>query len=181
MGLFYTGKGDSGQSNVGGKKVSKDSPEMQALGDLDELNSLVGLVRTRVLPAKVKNVLEEVQQNLFIIQANIGAMLFGSEFPAPPMQRIKIIALEKLIELYEKQVKPRRGFIIPGSNEKSAWFDLVRTVSRRAERSVVALSKRHKVSPEILAYLNRLSSLFFALGRVMAKAVARKEKNPNYK
>lgn len=180
MGLFYTGKGDGGQSNIGGKKIDKTCVEMRSLGELDELNSLLGLARTQKISAKTKAILKDIQQDLFIVQANIGALLFGNEWPAPPLLPEKIKKLEQWIDDFEKKVKPARGFIIAGENQASAWLDLARTVSRRAEREVLVVAKEQAIDANVLAYMNRLSSLMFALARLEAKKRKTKEEHPRY-
>lgn len=197
MGLFYTGKGDKGKSIVGKKKIDKTSIEIEALGDLDELNSLLGIVRHRMLDKRFKEIILDVQENLFIIQANVaGSMLARrsfsgggvSKFKPPEFKDLKIKELEKIIDNLERKIKPAKKFIIPGAMEKSAWLDYARAVSRRAERSVLRFSKNYKLrttdyklDPNILAYLNRLSSLFFALARMIVKESDKSEKYPKYR
>lgn len=180
MSLFYTGKGDKGESFVGGKKFDKSSIEIEMLGDLDELNSLIGLVKNQKLSKDFKKILEVIQEDLFIIQANAAAFIFSKHKPLL-FKKEKIIWLEKIINDFEKKIKPERSFVISGTDEISAWLDLLRAVSRRVERKAVQFSKKRKLSPEILAYLNRLSSLFFAMARMAAKKSGKKEKSPNYK
>lgn len=178
--FFYTGKGDRGRSAIGKKKFSKDSPIIEALGELDELNSFIGVARSTQTQTQLAKKLQNVQQNLFIIQAQIAWFLYP-KFKPPELKQEKIQDLERKIENAEKTIKPERGFIISGSSAVSAWLDLLRAVSRRAERRVCALSKKHKVQPEILAYLNRLSSYFYALARLEIHNKKIKEPRPRYK
>jgi len=180
MGLFYTGKGDKGKSIVGKKTIDKTCIEIVGLGDLDELNSLLGLVKSKMSAREMRAILQEAQENLFIIQANLAHFMF-SKFPAPKLKQEKIAKIEKLIDSFEKRVKPEKGFIVGGSNETSAWFDYARAAARRAERSTLAFSKKRRLAPEILAYLNRLSSLLFAMGRIEAKKSKQKEGHPSYR
>ena len=177
--FFYTGKGDKGCSVVGKKKYPKDSPLLEVLGELDELNSLLGLVRAVIKQKELSQKLEAVQQNLFIIQAGIAWFLYP-KFAPPQLKQEKIKSLEQEIESAEKTIKPERGFIISGSNAVSAWLDLLRAVSRRVERKVFTLSKKYKVPPEILTYLNRLSSYFYALARLEIHKQKIKEPRPRY-
>lgn len=179
MGLFYTGKGDKGKSIVGKKKIDKTSIELEALGDLDELNSLLGTIKHRVSNS-FKRIIENVQENLFIIQANVASFMFP-KFKSPEFKQTKIKELEKLIDNFERKIKPAKKFIIPGSTEKSALLDYVRAVSRRAERNVLRYSKKHYLNPDILTYFNRLSSLFFAMARMSNKLSDRKERYPQYR
>ncbi len=186
MGLYYTGKGDSGESVVGAKKIDKTSLEIEAIGELDELNSFIGLVKTGKISEEFIAILSRVQENLFIIQANTAEFMFHDEngkpkYPAPKFPAEKIKEVEKIIEDYEKEVNPGKGFIVAGSNKYSAWLDVLRAVSRRAERRVLSFNKVHPLPHEILAYMNRLSSLFFAMARVNSKREDIKESNPKYK
>lgn len=178
--LFYTGKGDRGASSIGKKKVPKDSLVLETLGELDELNSLLGLARSALHEQGISKKLEQVQENLFIIQARIAWVLFP-KFKAPQLGREKISSMEKEIEGIEKLIRPERGFIVPGSNARSAWLDVARAVSRRAERRVYELSKKKKLPQEILTYMNRLSSYLYALARLEAWREKRKEFHPTYK
>lgn len=191
MGLFYTGKGDKGISSVGKRKILvKDSVISEALGALDELNSLVGLIRHQKVSEEFIPLLEEIQENLFIVQAQVASALFSIpgepalvsnrnlEVPVFSEERIK--KLERVIDEFEKEVKPARSFVLPGASEGAAWLDFTRTVVRRVERAVVAFSKKYSLATEPLAYMNRLSSLFFAMARVEVKRREIREKYPHY-
>jgi cob(I)alamin adenosyltransferase len=182
MGLFYTSKGDKGISDLGRKKIKKTALEIEAVGALDELNSLLGVVKNQSF-GKLNNlfrkILNEVQEDLFIIQAHIGAVMVKNEFKPPLFTKNKIIKLEKLIDDFEKKIKPQRGFIVYGATKQTGWLDYARAVSRRAERRVLKLE--NKLQPEIFAYLNRLSSLLYAMARFSAKQRKKKEKKPLYK
>ncbi len=185
--FFYTGKGDRGCSVIGKKKYPKDSPLLEALGELDELNSFIGVARATFKQKQLSKKLQNVQENLFIIQASIAWFLYP-KFTSPELKQEKIKGLEQEIESTEKTIKPERGFIISGSNIVSSWLDLLRAVSRRIERKVFTLSrlnggqaKKYKVPPEILTYLNRLSSYFYALARLEIHKQKIKEPRPRYK
>lgn len=179
MGLFYTGKGDKGSSLIGKKKVPKDSPIVEALGDLDELNSLLGVVKTQVRKPNLAKKLERVQENLFIIQARIAWLMYP-KFPSPQMTSDKTRAMEREIGAIEKKIKPERGFVISGSDPVASWLDMLRAVSRRVERRVVKLHKTRALPQEIITYLNRLSSYLYALARAEAAAKKIKEPRPAY-
>ncbi len=179
MALFYTGKGDRGSSRIGKKKYPKDSPIVEALGDLDELNSWIGVVKTQVHKPNLAKKLEGVQENLFIIQARIAWLMYP-KFPAPQMTEEKIKAMEQEIDSIEKKIKPQRGFVISGSDLVSSWLDMLRAVSRRVERRVVKLHKAQPLPQEILTYLNRLSSYLYALARAEAAEKKIKESRPTY-
>lgn len=180
MGLFYTGRGDKGSSYIGKQKVPKDSPIVEALGDLDELNSLLGVVRTQVRRPTLQKKLQGVQENLFIIQARIAWLMYP-KFPSPQMTKDKVRVMEREIDAIEKKIKPARGFVISGSDLTASWLDMLRAVSRRAERRAVKLHKTHTLPQEIITYLNRLSSYLYALAREEAAVKKVKESHPTYK
>lgn len=180
VGLFYTGKGDAGKSAIGRKKISKAALVVGALGALDELNSLIGAVRHERISPENKALLDQVQEHLFIIQANVAGALFGSGRGVPKMARTTIIEMEKRIDAFEERVKPARKFIIPGGTPGSAWLDVLRACARNVERIVVSFSETRRLAPEVLAYMNRLSSLFFAMARMEAKRSGIKERHPRY-
>jgi cob(I)alamin adenosyltransferase len=180
MRLFYTGKGDKGSSRIGKTNIPKDSPIVEALGDLDELNSLLGVVKTQAQKPGLVKKLEKIQENLFIIQARIAWFMYP-KFPSPQITKDKIKEMELQIDAIEKKIKPKRGFIISGSDPVSSWLDLLRAVARRAERRVVKLHKNRTLPKEIITYLNRLSSYLYALARAAAAAKKIKEPRPAYK
>jgi len=184
MSIFYTGQGDTGESNLGGdKKVDKSCIEIETLNVLDELNSLIGLVKTQALPDFIKEMLDSIQEDLFIIQAHIGSLMFETKSSSPNFLPDKVNKLEEWSDYFEKKVQPARGFVIPGATGPSAWLHWLRAVSRRTELSIVHLNKttNGKLSPAILAYHNRLSSVFYAMARYLVKEAGKEEKNPLYK
>ncbi|MBI4128332.1 MAG: cob(I)yrinic acid a,c-diamide adenosyltransferase [Parcubacteria group bacterium] len=182
MGVFYTGKGDGGVSDLGKKKVPKVSHEMAVLNSLDRLNSLLGLIKHQDLPADYPHILREVQENLFIIQANVAALLYGGEVKAPPFSEDKTKRVETLIDELEEKVQPAKKFIIPGATQGSSWLDIARTFAREAERTALQLpdSQREQLGQPIFSYLNRLSSLLFALARFEVKQQGVAEEHPKY-
>lgn len=181
MGLFYTGKGDKGRSYIGKKSVDKTCVEIEALGNLDELNSLLGLIKSEKVSKEVKKHLHNIQEKLFIIQAQLATLLMKMKYKAPVLKKEAIKNIEKIIQKIEREVKPAKKFIIPGGHSTSAWLDYARSVARKTERSVLQTLKKKKVPPETLAYLNRLSSLLFALARYEMKKRNKQEKHPQYK
>lgn len=178
MTIYFSGKGDKGQSLVGKKKVAKNSLILEVLGELDELNSLIGLAKN-YLPKKHFSQLTGIQNDLFIIQANIAWFMY-SKFKAPELKKERVEFFEKEIAAIEKKIKPQQNFIIYGSSQNSAWCDYLRAVARKVERKVVAFNKKHRLDPIILSYLNRLSSYFYALARLMAFQQNKKEIQPWY-
>jgi len=175
MALKHLGSGDNGKSCFGKKWAKKTCPEIEALGALDELNSLLGLIRNQKIIKEYKNILLGVQQDLFVIQAFIAGALFGKKYKG--LKEEKIAETEKLIRKYSIEAGEIKNFIISGENEASAWLDYARTVARRAERRILPVKKMDKNS---LVYLNRLSSLFFVMARVCAKKKSKKEPAPVY-
>src|SRR3989344_7705713 len=171
---FYTGKGDKGASNLFGcgESISKTDPRFEALGAVDELNSYLGICRSLTEEEKIISALREAQENLFIIQAELGGaknMMVGEE---------KIQKLEKIIDEFGNIVGPITKFTIPGGDPLSARLDFGRALARRAERRAAAL--KNKISPAALAYLNRLSSLLFVLARYANKKAGAPEDHPSY-
>jgi cob(I)alamin adenosyltransferase len=186
--MLYTRKGDNGTTKTFGcdQRISKSSIVAEALGSLDEVNSFLGLVRakTNKKTFQIKNkkisyseLVLEIQQNLFIIQAEVAGSTLN-------ITAEKIIKIEKIVDEIEKVLPPIKSFYISGATEVSATFDFARTLARRAERRVVAVKEEGKatVSAETLTYLNRLSSLLYALARISSCLKKRaKEIKPNYK
>lgn len=185
--MLYTRKGDGGTTKTFGcdQRISKSSLVAEALGVLDEINSFLGIARARstrrsfkikTKEIKFSDIILEIQQNLFIIQAEVaGATLFIDQ------EKIKII--ESIIDGIEKILPPINSFFISGSTELSATFDFARTLARKAERRVIAAKEegKIKVSDSTLAYLNRLSSLLYALARISSHAEGMEEIKPDYK
>jgi cob(I)alamin adenosyltransferase len=176
--MFYTRKGDKGFSKFGNYKISKDNYIIDLLGELDELNSLVGLSKNYVRRYKKK--LENIQNDLFIIQAQISYILYP-KFNPPKIKPSKIKALESEINKIENKIKPKPAFIIPGKNKESGWLHYLRTVCRRVERKLIYVNKRNKIDPIILSYINRLSSYFYSLAREIVYLRGLKEDYPSYK
>lgn len=168
MTIFYTGRGDKGKSAMGARKIAKDDPLFEALGALDELNSWLGFCQYKKL--------RPVQEDLFIAQAEIGAIGMRRKSKIQ-MTNAKTKRLEKEIAKVDAIVPPIKKFIIPGASELSAKLDVARALARRAERAAVKI----KASPDLLAYLNRLSSFLFALARLVNFKLNRREEHPTYR
>ena len=179
MPTFYTGKGDGGKSYVGKKSVSKTCLEIEALGQLDELNSMIGVLKSHKVSKDLRRILHEIQENLFIVQSHVANIMLNEKFKVPEFKNIKIKEAEEIIEIIEKKLPPLRKFVISGANQTSAWLDLMRAKSRNVERSVLKIKKIDRLDQGLRTYLNRLSSLFFALAR--QEAGNKKENNPSYK
>ncbi|MEK7582029.1 MAG: cob(I)yrinic acid a,c-diamide adenosyltransferase [Patescibacteria group bacterium] len=177
--MLYTRKGDSGISGLLGTRgcFPKNSPIYDALGTLDELNSLLGVCRAFSSREKrkidVAKEIKNIQECLFIVQAELA----GS---SKSILQTHIEELERAIGEIEALIENPHAFVIPGSNKLSALFDYARSVSRRAERSVLGEQASQKVSSQTRVYLNRLSSLLYALARYSAVLGGVKESSPSY-
>lgn len=176
---LFTGKGDGGTTKTFGcnqQRISKASALPEALGSLDELNAFVGFAKMRAADSpRIRASLLATQETLFIVQAHIA----GSDKKLPEGA---VAALEAVVNQIESEIPPITAFSIAGGTELSALLDVARTLARRAERRVIAVSDEglHAVSPETKAYLNRLSSLLFALARLANHLAGVAEENPKY-
>lgn len=162
---IYTRTGDDGTTGLGdGSRVPKDGSRVAAYGDVDELNATIGLVLAEPVPAKVREVLVDVQHRLFDLGGELcipGHAMIGAA---------QVEALEKALDGFNADLPPLKDFILPGGDRASASCHLARTVCRRAERSVVTLSREEEINADARRYLNRLSDLLFVLCRVLARA-----------
>lgn len=159
---IYTRTGDQGGSDLGdGTRVTKDHPRLQAYGEVDELNSQIGLVNAYGPPEAFQQLLVRVQHDLF----DLGAELVVPGYEALPKARIE--ALEERIDELNQELGPLKEFILPGGSLAGAQAHIARTVCRRAERAVYALGRQEEVSPTPLTYLNRLSDLLFMVARAI--------------
>jgi len=177
--MLYTSKGDDGMTNIFGcdqKKISKSSEVPEALGSLDELNAFLGFVKVRATgESRVVNALREMQENLFIIQAEVA----GAD---KRLALDTVGKIETMISEIEKEIPPIIGFSIAGGTELSALLDVARAFARRAERRIITAKEARScsLSSEATAYMNRLSSLLFALARLANHLAGIKEDNPHY-
>jgi cob(I)alamin adenosyltransferase len=157
-----TRTGDAGETGLGdGSRVSKASLRVQALGDIDELNSALGVLLAEALPASVRDALLDAQHALFDLGGEVsipGHALLGEP---------QVARLEQCLEEWNGALAPLKEFILPGGTRAAAAAHLARTVCRRAERSLVALGEKERVGEPARRYLNRLSDLLFVAGRVI--------------
>lgn len=165
----YTRTGDDGQTSLAnGQRVSKDSPRVCAYGDVDELNSVLGLARTKIAGTEIQQLLEQVQNDLFVLGADL-AFPADPSTPSPSIRRIskaEIGMIEKQIDHYNQTLPPLEEFVLPAGSEAGALLHVARAVARRAERAVVSLSKKEEINDQAVIYLNRLSDLLFVLARI---------------
>lgn len=162
---IYTRTGDKGTTGLGdGSRVNKDHAQIEAIGTVDELNSVLGLMLTEPVPEDLAEIFVEIQHKLFDL---------GAELSLPPGSH-RLIAgdidrLEVLLDRYNESLAPLKDFILPGGSKAGALCHLARTVCRRAERTLVSLNAIRPVSETSLSYLNRLSDLLFVLARILNK------------
>ena len=167
---IYTKTGDKGETGLsGGKRVRKDCPEIQAIGDVDELNTVIGMVIAHDMPKNLNKGLVQIQHHLF----NLGAELNSSKLKFINASMVK--DLEQQLDAYNQSLPPLKNFILPGGGQAAATCHLARAVCRRAERSVVAISQFEDINPDIQIYLNRLSDFLFVACRVLAKHAGQEE------
>jgi len=170
---IYTKTGDAGDTGLfGGGRVPKNHPRVEAYGDVDELNAVLGLARAAEPMPRVDEVLVPIQRDLFAI----GALLatpdrekMQSHLTKARVDQTRIADLEHAIDDGDAELETLKSFIVPGGTQKAAVLHLARTVCRRAERRVVELSGDTEIPPLVIIYLNRLSDLLFTLARVANK------------
>lgn len=185
--MWFTGKGDKGKSSLFGSnnRLSKSHVIFEALGTLDELNSFIGLFKaettlslsTLSVSIEIKDLMDEIQNDVFTIQAEVASV---EDRPAKFTTAKRVERLEELINSIGESLPTLRSFVLPGANKESALLDVLRVITRKAERRAVAVSEEKEVRDETLAYLNRLSSLFFILGRLAVQTEGGKEEAPTY-
>ena len=165
---IYTKGGDKGKTSlVGGSRVSKSNDIIDAIGNVDELNALLGLVVCDLKKPYIST-LKDIQNDLFDIGADLATPI-NKKGTVLRINKDYIVYLEKEIDKINNNLPPLNSFILPGGSKISSIIHLARTVNRRCERSVVKLNEKHKVNQEVLKYLNRLSDYLFVLARTLNK------------
>ena len=176
---YYTRKGDDGTSGLLGEgRPFKSNPIFQAVGDVDELNSSIGVALYYTHDDIVRTRLKKIQNELFIIGANLSSpktKIKQAELGAKP-----VAELEGAIEDMGRRIPQLKKFVIPGGCEASAHLHLARSIARRAERSVVALSKKRGIDKGLMGYINRLSSYLFVAAMYLNYIEGVKESHPTY-
>ena len=161
---IVTRTGDAGMTGLAnGERVSKDCLRIDCIGEIDELNSCLGVLLAEELPAAVREVLTVIQHELF----NLGGEICLPGYSA--IQEAHILHLEEQVEKFNGELAPLKEFILPGGTRAAALSHLCRTVCRRAERQIVQLGNSENVGDWTRKYLNRLSDLLFVLGRMLNK------------
>jgi cob(I)alamin adenosyltransferase len=166
---IYTKSGDAGETGLGdGSRVPKDAPRVEAYGQVDELNALLGVLRATCPDAPEPALLQAIQNDLFDVG---GDLCIPQPADEPPGRSLRVTAaqaerLERAIDRLNEKLAPLTSFVLPGGSPAAGWLHLARTVCRRAERAVVSLAHTELINPQIVIYLNRLSDLLFVLARV---------------
>lgn len=167
---IYTKTGDQGDTGLStGLRVRKDCSQIHAIGEVDELNSVIGMVLAYNMPSELIETFISIQHQLF----NVGAELNSAELTLTNMHTVK--ELEDKIDEFNQTLPPLKNFILPGGGHAAATCHLARAVCRRAERSVVMLSEEMELNSQLQIYLNRLSDFLFVACRILAKYAGEKE------
>ena len=167
---IYTKKGDKGETSLlGGSKVNKDNIRLEAYGTVDELNAFIGYIHDQEISENHKAILLKIQNQLF----NLGSVLSfdgkKSQINLPEITKRNIQMLETEIDRMEEKLATLKDFILPSGHAISSLCHIARTICRRAERRVVELQAKEKISSNCLEYLNRLSDYLFVLARGILK------------
>jgi cob(I)alamin adenosyltransferase len=177
---IYTKTGDKGETGlIGGRRVAKSDLRIIAYGSIDELNSNIGLIisvlskKNRDLFFDLIDLLIKVQNDLFIIGSDLAdpTAILENEAHTPRVAENMASYLEQIIDKFEVELSPIKFFILPGGSVESSVVHISRSVARRAETVVAALSKSQTINPAILIYLNRLSDLLFVVARLVNKRI----------
>jgi len=182
---FYTKKGDKGKTKFGKRTLSKDHEPFEFLGVCDQLNSWLGIMQTSI-PKKKKKVVDtvavvnDIQNMLFICMAEAAGTYFTPGKPDIRINDRHIELLEDIVARIDSCVPTIRHFVVPGGILSAAQFDYARTLARTVERTGVTLNRKKKLAPTLLMFLNRLSSVLFALARYENYDAKRKERAPQY-
>ena len=163
----YTKTGDSGETSlIDAKRVKKSSLRVCAYGEVDELNSVLGIVNSQLKIDELVKIIKSIQNDLFIVGSDL-ATPNNAEFDIRRVNSEMVSNIEKLIDGFHSEVGDLKEFILPGGSLEASVLHLARTVCRRAERTVTDLSDNEELNNNILIYLNRLSDLLFVLARVV--------------
>lgn len=165
---IYTKTGDKGETSLfNGTRVPKSDTRVEAYGNVDELNSYIGLITTFDIPDDVREVLQKINCVLFEVGTDLATPIDNSK----RISKVKRLGYERInflegkIDHYSAKLPELRNFILPGGSSESAWLHIARTICRRAERRVVELSQKEEINANIVVFLNRLSDFLFVMAR----------------
>lgn len=163
---IYTKTGDDGNTGLQGNfRISKSHPRIMAYGTVDEANAALGIVLANTLDDDVSKILTEIQNELFLVGADLSNPNLNDVKNRVPLDIVE--KLESYIDKFEAELPPLTNFILPGGTSAASQLHYVRTVVRRAETMIVYLSEKEEINSNCLKYLNRLSDLFFVMGRLI--------------
>ena len=166
MSKIYTKTGDKGTTSlIGGTRLSKDHTKIEAYGSVDELNAWIGVLADAPENKERNAFLKEIQDRLFTIGAELASEPEQNKKKLPELFESDIVVLEKEMDSYNEVIPTLRAFVLPGGHPLVSFAHVARTVCRRSERQVIALSHNEDVNPLIIKYLNRLSDYLFVLSR----------------
>lgn len=178
MSKIYTKTGDDGTTGlIGGTRVPKFHPRIEAYGTVDELNAFIGMIADQEISAHHREMLLEIQDRLFTIESLL-ARDPGAEvtIALPDIMEGDIALLEQEMDAMNESLPALRSFILPGGHPTVSWCHIARCVCRRAERTTLRLARTTTVNPLIIQYLNRLSDYLFVLGRKLSQELNAEEK-----
>lgn len=162
----YTGTGDEGQTSLyGGTRVGKENQRVEAYGAVDELNSQIGVARALIKDKKLALALKTIQEDLFVLGGDLANELVNVKIPR--IGKTQLSRLEAVTDDLNDGLPRLKRFILPGGSLPGAELHVARAVCRRAERRIVTLVRAESINPEVLPYINRLSSFLFVLARAI--------------
>ena len=178
--VYFTGKGDDGTTGIlASKRVSKSDRLIGAIGSIDELNSYIGVAMTYISDGLVNARLAVIQNDLFVIGANLAAAN-EKKIDKAQIKSSAVEGLEKAISELGGKTPPLKSFVLPGGDQGAAHLHMARAVARRAERCIIEAAAEYKVDRDVIAYLNRLSSYLFAAAVYVNHSKGVVESHPTY-
>ncbi len=179
---YFTGNGDSGNTTViGSGSIPKSSKLVYAIGDIDELNSYIGLASFYVVDEFLRGELKAIQNDLFMLGAELASTFNSSVHSAQKVDASRVKRLEEGIKIMGDRLPELKAFVIPGGSEAAAHLHVARAIARRAERSIVDASVEYPIGKEVISYANRLSSFLFVAALYVNKLEGIEETHPSYK
>lgn len=171
---IYTKTGDDGTTGLQGNiRISKSHPRIIAYGTIDEANAALGIVLSFELDADIKNLLNQIQNELFLVGADLSKSDLTDNKNRVSVDMVQF--LENCIDRFDSELPPLANFILPGGDVISSHLHYVRTIIRRAETKLILLNEQEKINDNCIKYINRLSDLFFVLGRTLNKRKGHKD------
>lgn len=177
MPRMYTRTGDKGETGLfSGERIPKNSLRVEAYGTVDELSSWIGYTRSLVDDGEVSTVLERLQQDLFLVSAELATRPKESSPRKGHITQAMVRSLEEMIDRLDAELPAPSTFIVPCGTPAAAAMHVARAIARRAERRTVTLAQNEELNPDLVAYLNRLSSLLFVVARILNKRAGIEER-----